>query len=397
MLLRAAAALLFSPAIAVAQQPVAQSGGVSGHVYFAGTNAPARFATVALQPVVVKSDDRPFSERSKDPAIHIYQALLDGSFQIPRVPSGTYYVVVKYPGYLSPFSQFSNADLVHPAPDVQQRIAALLPTVTVTANNVANIDIRLTRGASVSGTVTFDDGTPYAGASVSLMQRGADGKLVEARLTEGATADDQGHFRMTGLVAGDYVLQVGLMVTDAMVNSVLGQVSSSYSNYRYSLEYYSGDTPRQRDAKPFKLEDGEDLPSQNLTIPITKLHGVAGSIVEQKTGRAINKGAVALLYADDNSELTKAEVTPDESGFHLSFVPEGEYVLKVTEASDVRHEEIANPPGTMPPTHTKDTVLHTYTGGDPQPLIVHGDMEGLNLPVTPTPTAVKAATSSPEN
>jgi hypothetical protein len=124
---------------------------------------------------------------------------------------------------------------------------------------------------------------------------------------------------------------------------------------------------------------------------------VAGSIVEQKTGRAINKGAVALLYADDNSELTKAEVTPDESGFHFSFVPEGEYVLKVTEASDVRHEEIANPPGTMPPTHTKDTVLRTYTGGDPQSVIVHGDMEGLNLPVAPVPVGVKAATSSPEN
>jgi hypothetical protein len=389
MLLRATTVLLLTPVIALAQQ----TGGVSGHVYFAGTNAPARFATVALQPVAMKSDDRPFAERSKDPAIHVYPTSLDGSFQVPRVSPGAYYVVVKYPGYLSPFSQFSNADLVHPAPDVQQRIAALLPTVTVTANNVANIDIRLTRGASVAGTVTFDDGMPYAGASVSLMQRGADGKLVQARLSEGDTADDQGHFRMTGLIAGEYILQVGLNVTEAITNSVLGQPSSWYSAYRYSLDYYSGDTPRQRDAKPFKLEDGEDLPSQNLTIPITKLHGVAGSIVEQKTGRAINKGMVALLYADDNSELTKAEVTPDEAGFHFSFVPEGEYLLKVTEASDVRHEEIANPPGTMPPTHTKDTVLRTYTGGDPQPVIVHGDMEGLNLPVVLNPAGVKAATT----
>jgi len=341
----------------------------------------------------MKSDDRPFNERQKDPAIHVYQTTLDGSFQVPRVPPGTYYVVVKHPGYLSPFSQFSNADLVHPSLDVQQRIAALLPTVTVSANNVANIDIRLTRGASVAGTVTFDDGTPYAGASVSLMQRGADGKLAQARLSEGDTTDDQGHFRMTGLVRGEYVLQVGLNVTEVITNSVLDQAGSWYSKYHYSLQYYSGDTPRQRDAKPFKLEDGEDLPSQNLTIPITKLHSVAGDLVEEKTGRAINKGTVALQYADDNSELTKAEVTPDESGFHFTFVPEGEYVLKVTAASDVRHEEIANPPGTMPPTHTKDTTLRTYTGGDPQSLIVHGDMEGINLPVTPVPAGVKAATA----
>jgi Carboxypeptidase regulatory-like domain len=387
MHLRVTAALLLTPVIAIAQQ----TGSVSGHVYFAGTNAPARFATVALQPVAVKPDDRPFAEKAKDPAIHVYPTALDGSFQVPRVPPGTYYVVVKYPGYLSPFSLFSNADLVHPAPDVQQRIAALLPTVTVSANNAANIDIRLTRGASVAGTVMFDDGTPYAGASVSLMQRGADGKLMQARLSEGDTADDQGHFRMTGLIAGEYILQVGLNVTESITNSVLDQASSWYSKYHYSLQYYSGDTPRQHDAKSFKLEEGEDLPSQNLTIPITKLHGVSGNIVEQKTGRAINKGTVTLLYADDNSELTKAEVTPDESGFHFSFVPEGEYVLKVSEASDVRHEEIANPPGTMPPTHTKDTTLRTYTGGDPQSLIVHGDMEGLNLPVVLAPSGVKAA------
>jgi hypothetical protein len=67
MLLRATAVLLLTPVIAVAQQ----TGSVSGHVYFAGTNAPARFATVVLQPVAVKSDDRPFDERQKNPAIHI--------------------------------------------------------------------------------------------------------------------------------------------------------------------------------------------------------------------------------------------------------------------------------------------------------------------------------------
>jgi hypothetical protein len=71
MLLRAAAVLLLVPVLAVAQQPDGQTGSFSGHVYFAGTNAPARFATVVLQPVAVKSDDRPFDERQKNPAIHI--------------------------------------------------------------------------------------------------------------------------------------------------------------------------------------------------------------------------------------------------------------------------------------------------------------------------------------
>jgi hypothetical protein len=378
--LRTFAVLLFVPFAALAQQG-APTGSVSGHVYFAGADAPARFATVALQPIAVKPDDRPWKERENDPPIHIYSTLLDGSFQIPKVPAGTYYVVAKYPGYLSPFSQFTNAELVHPAADVQQRIAALLPMVTVTANTAATIDIRLTRGASVSGTVTFDDGTPYAEATVTLMQHGADGKWEEGRLPKEDTADDLGHFRLTGLGPGEYLLRVTLNVNEELVTSILSHADMSSSSYGYSLAYYSGDTARQRDAKPFKLDESQELSGQSLTVPLSKLHSVSGSIIDQRSGRVVNKGTVELLYADDNTQLTSAEVIPDVPGFHFTFVPEGEYLIKVVSAADVKHEEIMNPPGTMPPSHGKDTTLRTYAPSGPQPLVVHGDMQDLNLPV----------------
>jgi hypothetical protein len=361
----------------------APTGGVSGHVYFAVTNAPARLATVALQPVAVKPEDRPYAETRLDPPVHLYQTLLDGSFQIPNVPPGTYYVIVKYPGYLSPFSQFSNADLVHPAPDVQQRIAALLPTVNVAPNNVANIDVRLTQGAAVSGKVLFDDGAPYAGASLNLKQRGPDGKLQSVRLITPQETDDQGYFRFAGLLGGEYVLTVDLLITDSWVNSVLGQTTSSSSNYGYGLTFYSGDTPRQKDAKSFKLDDSQELSGQTLTVPISKLHAVSGAIVEQSSGKVVNKGTVTISYADDNSELTSAEVTPDDPAFHFSFLPEGEYTIKVKSASESHRETIANGPGTMPPFRIKDTVVRTFTPLDPMPLIVHSDMVGVTLPVAP--------------
>jgi hypothetical protein len=52
----------------------------------------------------------------------------------------------------------------------------------------------------------------------------------------------------------------------------------------------------------------------------------------------------------------------------------------VKDAEDVRREEISNGTGTMPPFHTKETVVQKY-GTTEQPLVVTGDVSGVNLAV----------------
>jgi hypothetical protein len=61
------------------------------------------------------------------------QTLLDGSFTIPKVAPGAYYVVAYKSGYLSPLSTLSEDALKHPTPEDHKRIAGILPRIVVEA------------------------------------------------------------------------------------------------------------------------------------------------------------------------------------------------------------------------------------------------------------------------
>ncbi len=81
-------------------------GTVTGHVTIEDTSAPARFASVTLQPVVTpetpadtakdKGDDRGVVT-----ALRIVHTTLDGSFLVSNVAPGNYYVMVDAGPYLS--------------------------------------------------------------------------------------------------------------------------------------------------------------------------------------------------------------------------------------------------------------------------------------------------------
>ena len=167
------------------------------------------------------------------------------------------------------------------------------------------------------------------------------------------------------------------------VSSILGYSSSSATSTHYSLNFYNGETARKRDAKPIHLDASQEMTGADITIPVSKLHSVSGAIVEAKSGRPINSGSIELDYADGGDSLTSVKVEPDEPIFFMPFVPEGVYTIKAREAADVTREEISNGPGTMPPTHTKETIQRKYDPAE-QPLTVTTDVTGVNLAVTPT-------------
>ncbi len=83
---------------------------VSGHVYCADTNAPARMASVMLEPVrlVERADTVTNASASSHAEITMtaVQTTLDGSFAISKVIPGSYYVIAYKAGYLSPLATF---------------------------------------------------------------------------------------------------------------------------------------------------------------------------------------------------------------------------------------------------------------------------------------------------
>ena len=111
----------------------------------------SRFAGVA---------DKTKGRRRPEGYFHLQTVSLDGSFSIPAVPQGRYYVIAEQDGYISPLSLFTRAQLNDPDEAVQQKIARYITTISVTAGHTTQAEVTLIRGAVIAGTVRFEDGAP---------------------------------------------------------------------------------------------------------------------------------------------------------------------------------------------------------------------------------------------
>ena len=312
---------------------------------------------------------------------------------MPHVEPGFYYLVVQYPGYVSPVSQLTREDFAHPSLEMQKFIASVLPTVSVTSNRVTTSDIHIQRGSGIKGIIHYDDGSPAPDLYISVLRKDKTDHWKPIPNIVGAS-NDEGQYRINGLPAGEYILQTDLSLEDQLTDSLFsgseGSGGSYFSSSRYNLPIFSGGVTRQSDAKHIKLGDGENDAGEDIVIPISKLHSITGNITQARTGRVINAGTVDLLYPDDNSKAASAKVDKDDSTFHFDFIPEGNYILKVTDARDVTREEISNgPAGTMPPTRTKETTIKNY-GEQQQPIVVVGDISDILVPVPEKAAAQKA-------
>ena len=139
--------LVFScPPVAAQEQAVPQPApttysAVSGHVICGDTGQPARFAAIQLIPekpkptqtsdwVNLKDEKglakvlaKSISQAQKGTGLSAVSSI-DGSFEMPKVPAGTYYVVAQLKGYLSPLDALSAEERFAGTADAIKRIQA---------------------------------------------------------------------------------------------------------------------------------------------------------------------------------------------------------------------------------------------------------------------------------
>ena len=379
--------LLASSTLAATAQSSAKpgTGTVTGHVYCADTNAPARMASVQLKPVK-NIAPRPGTDPHDIgmPASGVVQTTLDGSFAIFNVAPGSYYVIVTASGYFSPHPPDDNSansdDAKTQPPALKARVT--IPRVDLTADQTANIDIRLERGAAVSGNIRFDDGSAVANVPVMPLRKSKDKWVL---LPNGDYAgfftpstsmmtDDLGHYRIGGLRDGEYLLMATLIHVDLMPPDLRGPGLSGA--LRSVLPVYSGDTMRKSEAVPFKLGRGEDRAGVDISIPLSKLHSISGVVTAASNGHPINSGDITIEDPADKETVANGQLDSD-GAFHLDGVPEGSYTLRVKNACDRQNQQVSVAGGMN---ISSEKIAHRY-GDLEQPLKVEGDIPNLVLSV----------------
>jgi Carboxypeptidase regulatory-like domain len=300
------AGLVASPLLA----QYSDTGTVTGHVYCADTQKPARFANVRLQ--LVDAQGGRFGGRGG-----FATTGSDGFFRMTGVSPGDYYADVMMPGYVQPLRGMLR-DLQNLTPADRDRINAQLTRVSVAANQAANVQVMIYRGATISGTVSFDDGAPAAGVSIqafvlatSTTGTQTTGTAPQQSFAGFAQTDDRGQFRVTGLADGTYVVF-------AAPHSI--------------FPVYYGNTIEHSKAKKLDIHAGDEVPGSDIQVPAAGMHSVSGVVVSQD-GHALARASVQLQLSSGDTGTISA-TTGSDGTFTFNAVPDGKFTVQLSNAYD---------------------------------------------------------------
>ena len=394
-MLRFAGLLIVLAATLGAQQPVPAAtpsapGSVTGRVFCEDTGQPGRFATVQLvsdHPAANPIMEFNGAALGKNPDFEktLAKALtsvmkgnnlstvtgIDGAFSLEKVPPGTYYVLAQLAGYQSPLRQFSQMELMKTDAAALEAVESSSPKIVVQSGQPVHADIQLERGASISGTIHYGDGSPAPAVTPILMVQGKDAKWKELSSANGilpVSTDDRGHFRIYGVAAGKYAVKAALPTMQAMTG--LGASISMHMNMGDALIVYSGGAMREKDLKPVEVGPGAEVDGVDVIFPLDNLHMVAGNVVAKSDGHAVDTGTIVLEDPDTKAMLRTMTVNPDGT-FRLNYVPEGQYQLAIRRAGDTDSDDPGGIIQSLNPTFLKKYQDATV------PIEVKTDQTGL--------------------
>jgi hypothetical protein len=274
--------------------------------------------------------------------------------------------------------------------------------VTITGNESAHIDLRLERGASISGRVVFDDGSPAIGWQVvSAEAPGKSGSAVnpfgsgsplgtgglKSLLHLPVTTDDTGHFRLSGLAGGDYLLQARASVIGmdrggfAAISSGAG-MGGLAALMGTRLTVYSGSGMHVADAKAISVIAGDEHTDVEIMVPLHSMRGVRGRVLAKADAHAVNFGMVELTDKNDSSVQFTVTIH-DDGSFLFPYVPgNSAYTLTTHNVQDAETTETTTTLGT--PIAKKKTI-HNYGQVTEEVRVLDSDVDGVNVSVPALP------------
>ena len=262
----------------------------------------------------------------------------EGRFTFEKIPAGRFLIVAQRDGY------------IRAAYGAARSGQSGTPMTIADGQRVTSIQVRLPRGAVLTGTIRDPDGQPMPDVAIQswrLLSTGGERRYVETYPGGEPISDDRGIYRLYDLPAGEYVIQAGPRVGG--FDNRGGQTTSTVdlqwaraqlqagaradaaapparSSTAYSPVYYPG-TLQRRNAATIKVaacEERTGLDMTMMTVPTSRISGTVTSptpIAEQPE--------IFLADVSENSAGFYGVQMASGTKFTLSDVAPGTYNLVV--------------------------------------------------------------------
>jgi len=311
LLILATEALLCSGSIArdqTADLKPKPTGSISGRVTLGGSAAEG-IPVVAVSGQTVNRRDAAARSVTDSEGRYRLSELLPGQYQIWAIAPGLIAEPGALPRYGSPY--FGSVQ-----------------NIILNANEtVSDVDIKLVRGAVITGRVTDAENKPVVEERVSLQLVDENG--APSRFGSGVSSndrmsqtDDRGVYRIYGLAGGRYKVAVGYHVNDGIVRGG-----------RRRRTYYP-DVNDEAKGAIVELKEGGEANNIDIKVgSVTQTYSLSGRVIDAETGLPIPRAGVrfTLVPQDQGPTLPSFGVQADDRGeFSFDGFASGHYSALAT-------------------------------------------------------------------
>jgi Carboxypeptidase regulatory-like domain len=288
------------------------------------TGQPAPTGTAVLRGTVVASDSgtpirravvRVFAPEAQDNRV----ATTDdqGRFELRDLVGGRYNVTASKAGYV-------------PLQYGQRRPGERgTPVEIAQGQAVEKLTIGLPRGGVITGRIVDEMGEPLAEAQVqALRSQFVPGGRRMMPASRGDTTDDQGAFRIYGLMPGEYVVSASVRNSAGMMTMPNGRPGADVEQ-GYAPTYFPG-TPSMSDAQRVAVGVGQEVSGITFGMTPTRVARISGRVIGGKPGEA--EGFVMMRPEEGmgvGGMMPGGGMVQPDGTFEISAVPPGRYVLMV--------------------------------------------------------------------
>lgn len=238
----------------------------------------------------------------------------DGSFSFDNVPAGRAEIHLTKPGYFRSSAQHGR---------YAAYMAMGMPFPVEVGPETGKIVVKLTPTAAITGTVQGNDDEPIEGVQINvLVLRVNEGRRELQSEGWNATTDEDGNFRITGLVPGQYYVRANA----SWASRVILGAQSDNGGEAYPASVYFPASSDIAGAERLELTGGQrkEVHFVLKTVPSFRIAGV----VSRPDGWKLNPP----VFVDDAQQpvVTVNRFDLQGGAFEFRAVPAGNYLLLIS-------------------------------------------------------------------